>query len=44
MEERGKKREKKRAVSLQPAWTQKPKNSMRQRSGPYINSEDITTI
>jgi hypothetical protein len=32
-------REEKRAVSLQPAWAQEPRNFVRETSGPYINSE-----
>ena len=44
MEERWKEREEKRAVSLQPAWTQEPRNSVRETSGPCINSEDVTII
>jgi hypothetical protein len=44
MEERGKEREKKRVVSLQPTWAQESRKSVRQTSGPYINSEELTTI
>jgi hypothetical protein len=44
VEERAKKREEKRAVSLQLTWTQEPRNSVRQTSGPCINSEDVTII
>jgi hypothetical protein len=33
-------REEKQVVSLQPTWTQEPRNSMRHTSGPCINSED----
>ena len=39
-----KEREEKRAVSLQPAWTQEPRISVRETSEPRINYEDITTI
>jgi hypothetical protein len=36
---REERREKKQAVSLQPAWTQKPINFVREISGPYINNK-----
>ena len=41
VEERREKREKKRAVSLQPAWTQESRKSVRETSGPYINCEEM---
>jgi hypothetical protein len=40
----GGEREEKRDVSLQPAWAQEPRNSVRETSGPYINNEELTTI
>ena len=40
VEKRGKEREEKRAIILQPVWTQEPRNSVRHTSGPCINSED----
>ena len=42
MEERGEEREE--VDSLQPASTQEPRNLVREISGPYINSEGLTTI
>jgi hypothetical protein len=43
-EERGERREEKWAVSLQLAWAQESRNSVRETSGPCINSEELTTI
>jgi hypothetical protein len=37
---REKERKEKRTVSLQPAWTSKPRNSVKHKSGSYINNED----
>jgi hypothetical protein len=36
VEERREEREEKRAVNLQPAWTQEPRNSVRKISGPVL--------
>jgi len=33
-----------RGEVVQPAWTQEPKNSMRETSEPYINGKDVTII
>ena len=44
VEERREEREAKRAVSLQPAWAQKPKKYVRDTSRPYINYEELTII
>ncbi len=44
MEERRVERKEKRAVNLQPAWTQEPKKSMRETSGPCINYKELTII
>ena len=37
-------REEKRAVSLQPAWAQKPIKYVRETDEPCINCEDLTII
>jgi len=37
VEEREEERGEKRTVSLQPAWTQEPRKSVRETSGPCIN-------
>jgi hypothetical protein len=37
-------REEKWAENLQPAWTQEPKNSVREISGSYINCKELTII
>ena len=44
LEERREEREEKRAVNLQPAWTQEPRNSVRETSGPCINCKELTII
>jgi hypothetical protein len=44
VEERREEREEKRAVNLQPAWTQEPINSVRETSEPYINCKELTII
>jgi len=41
VEERRDEREEKRAVSFQPVWTQEPRKSVRETSGPYINCEEM---
>jgi len=41
VEERGKKREERWAVSLQPALTQEPRNLVRETSVPCINDEGL---
>jgi hypothetical protein len=41
VEEKGEKREKKRAVSLQPAWIQELRNFMRETSGLCINGKEL---
>jgi hypothetical protein len=43
VEERRKEREEKRAIHLQLAWAQEPRNSTKETSGPYINYEEVTT-
>jgi hypothetical protein len=37
-------REEKRAVNLQLAWTQEPRNYMREISRPCINCKELTII
>ena len=44
MGERGEERDEKRAISLQSAQAQESKKYVRQTSGPYIYSEELTTI
>jgi hypothetical protein len=44
MEERGEGREEKRAVSLQPASSQQPKNFIRETSGLCINGKKLTIV
>jgi len=39
-EERRDEREEKRAVSLQPVWTQELRKSVRETNVPYINCEE----
>jgi len=43
VEEREEEREEKQAVSLQPAWTQEPKNFVRDKWA-CINIEDVITV
>ena len=43
-EKRREEREEKRAINLQPAWTQEPVNSVRETSGHCINCEELTII
>jgi len=40
VKERRDEREEKRNVSLQLVWTQEPRKSVRETSGPYINYEE----
>jgi len=40
VKERRDEREEKRNVSLQLIWTQEPRKSVRETSGPYINYEE----
>ena len=44
VDERGEKRDQKRAISLQPAQAQEPSKYMRQTCAPYIYSEELTII
>jgi hypothetical protein len=44
VEERGDEREEKRVISLQPAWAQELRKSMRETSGSCVNDEKLTTI
>jgi len=44
VEERREEREEKRAVSLQPAWAQQPRKSVRETIGPCINCGELTIV
>jgi hypothetical protein len=44
VEERREEREEKQAVSLQPAWAEELRKSMRETCGLYINCEELTIV